>query len=208
MKEKTYRINEIFYSLQGEGMRSGTANIFIRFSGCNLKCSKDDKFSGFDCDTEFASGVNMTVDQIIAKVSELWPANQTAQPPAIIFTGGEPGLQLDDYLVQGLKSVGWFLAVETNGTYLLSRDLDWVCCSPKSAEHTLVVATVHELKYVRHAGQGIPKPLLKASFYLISPAFNPDWSVAQETLQHCIKLVKENPKWRLSVQQHKLWGIR
>lgn len=206
MKDK-YRVNEIFYSIQGEGIRQGTANVFVRFSGCNLKCSKDDELSGFDCDSEFSSGVDYTLDELVHAVYQFWPLHSAA-PLSVIFTGGESAMQLDQRLIDPMKELGWYLCIETNGTYELPTGLDWVCCSPKSAEHTLRVKHVDELKYVRHIGQGLPKPKLKAKHYLISPAFEPDWTVKPETIAHCIQMVKDNPTWRLSVQMHKFFGVR
>jgi len=194
----TYRVNEIFYSLQGEGVRVGTPNIFIRFTGCNLKCSRDVEL--FDCDTEFASGVTLTLEQLCEKIS-LYPCKN------IILTGGEPALQIDQSLIDALKNDGYYVAIETNGTESLPQGVDWICCSPKTAEHTLRVGKVHELKYVRDVGQGMPKPILQADHYLISPAWHPE-GLHPETLHHCMELVKQNPMWRLSAQYHKVWSIR
>lgn len=215
-KNKKYRINEIFYSIQGEGCRSGTANIFIRFSGCNLRCSIANE-AGFDCDTEFSSGVDMNLGELIQKAlacryefiqSIQSKAISPDMMPAIILTGGEPALQIDELLVDQLKKFFGYVAVESNGTKRLPSNLDWVCVSPKSAEHTLFDQPIDELKYVRQIGQGIPKPILKARYYLISPAFRGDGLVDQSVLAHCIKLVKDNPMWRLSLQLHKFLGVR
>jgi organic radical activating enzyme len=192
----TYRINEIFYSLQGEGVRVGTPNIFIRFAGCNLRCSRPSE--GFDCDTEFASGMDMTAQDVLNMIAK-YPCEN------IILTGGEPSLQIDAELIDALKD--YYLAIETNGTESLPQGIDWICCSPKTAEHTLRVGKVDELKYVRDVGQGIPKPILKADHYLISPAWHPE-GLHPETLHHCMELVKQNPTWRLSAQYHKVWSIR
>lgn len=205
---KAYMVNEIFYSLQGEGLRAGTPNVFIRFSGCNLQCSVEDPDSGFDCDTEFTSGRKMNVAELVDAVFDLWPTKDSA--PNVIFTGGEPMLQLDEELVAAMRMAGYYLAIETNGTkHIPFADLlDWICCSPKSAEHTMRLAKANELKYVRNAGQGIPKPSIVAYNFLISPAFDASGMVSRATLEHCIQLVKDNPKWRLSMQLHKLWRVR
>jgi 7-carboxy-7-deazaguanine synthase len=219
MTQGKYRINEIFTSLQGEGVRAGTVNTFVRFSGCNLKCAIDDEFSGFDCDTEFTSGQDATLQEIIETIAVTGDRCKN-----VILTGGEPGLQVDDLLIGALKREGYYIAIETNGTRELPAGIDWICVSPKSAEHTLRVHQRHrldgdkmelfqnivvdELKYVRRYGQGIPKPSLQAEHKLISPAFEPDSRLARQTLEHCIQLVKENPEWRLSMQLHKFWGIR
>lgn len=199
---KQYRINEIFFSLQGEGVRSGTANVFVRFSKCNLACSKEGP-AGFACDTEFESGRDMSPEDLLIEIENTGRGCRN-----VIFTGGEPALQVDAALIGPLKQNGCHLSIETNGTLELPNGLDWVCVSPKSAEHTLrVKGPINELKYVRHKGQAIPQPSLKADHYLISPAFDPH-GFNRENLEWCIELVKENPMWRLSVQQHKTWGVR
>lgn len=210
----SYRVNEIFYSLQGEGVRAGTPNVFVRFTGCNLTCSRAG-FAGFDCDTEFISGVTMERAKILADALALVPSNSSFYGVGVIFTGGEPGLQLDADLVELFKCAGFVTCCESNGTCALPPNLDWITISPKSAEHTLIqplispgqIRQVDELKYVRHQGQGIPKPSLQATHRLISPAIGPA-GLERGTLEHCIKLCKENPPWRLSVQQHKAWSVR
>ena len=196
---KTYRVNEIFYSLQGEGVRAGTPNLFLRFSGCNLTCRRETE--GFDCDTEFSSGRDLNISQILESLKKLGPRSEW-----VILTGGEPGLQIDQELIDRLHEAGFKIAIETNGTRELPEGIDWICVSPKSAEHTLRVKFAHELKYVRRAGQGIPKPSIKADHFLLSPAFD-GGSLTQENLQWCIELCKSNPPWRLSVQNHKIWNV-
>lgn len=197
---KNYRINEIFYSLQGEGIRAGTPNFFIRFSECNLRCSKERE--GFDCDTEFQSGLDWKLEEILKELKIL---NRTCQ--SIIFTGGEPSLQLDDEMIDFFKAHGFYLAIESNGLRELSSKLDWICISPKTAEHTLKQKFAHELKYVRAYGQGLPQPEIEAENYLISPAFDAG-DLSERTLKWCIQLCEQNPPWRLSVQQHKIWNVR
>lgn len=193
---KTYKINEIFYSIQGEGARTGTANIFIRFAECNLTC-------GF-CDTEFESFKEMDFEAIIQECYKYNCKN-------IIFTGGEPLLQLDKTLIDLFKYRGYFLAVETNGSIKPPEGLDWITVSPKVAEHVVeknfFPLLVDELKYVRHTGQEIPKPKIQASNYFISPMFNGNL-IDSENLNHCIELVKKNPLWKLTMQYHKWWKIR
>ena len=198
---KSYRVNEIFYSLQGEGGRAGEASIFVRFSGCNLTCSE--AVEGFDCDTEFTSGVSMTAEEIIAACTRAAPHCEW-----IVWTGGEPSLQLDADLVSAVIEAGYWQAIETNGTRELPVGLDYICVSPKTGEHTLKVSDAQEVKYVRNAGQGIPKPTIKAERRYLSPAFHPDGTVDRSSLQHCIELCKLFPSWRLSCQQHKWWRVR
>lgn len=207
-----YTVNEVFYSVQGEGVRAGTANVFVRFSGCNLACSKDNE-AGFDCDTEFLSGRRLSLADLVDEVRR---ASGGADCKWVVLTGGEPALQVDSELVKALHEKGLSIAIETNGTLELPAGLDWVCVSPKSAEHTLKVERAHEVKYVRHAGQGIPRPLVQSDHKLLSPAHESlvasDGRVVHRphagSLAWCIELVKLNPEWRLSVQQHKQWSVR
>lgn len=204
----SYRINETFFSLQGEGARAGSVNVFVRFAGCNLQCTKDGP-EGFDCDTEFTSGVDYEGDVLVEHCAELVPAGQALHDVGVIFTGGEPLLQLDEILLAGFKAFGFGeLCVETNGTREIPPGIDWISCSPKTAEHTLKLKDADELRYVRRAGMGIPRPSVSADYYYISPAFQADGHVLREDLDYCVKLVQHNPRWRLSVQQHKLWGVR
>lgn len=197
---RTYRINEIFYSLQGEGMRAGEASFFLRFSGCNLRCTKESV--GFDCDTEFRSGLDMKLEDILLRMQKL-----NHQCKWIVLTGGEPSLQIDDDLIDFFHKKGFKLAIESNGTHPISEKIDWITISPKTAEHTLKQKRANELKYVRAYGQGIPKPSIKAEHYLISPAFEGD-RLDRKTLNWCIQLAQDNPPWKLSLQQHKLWKIK
>ena len=115
--------------------------------------------------------------------------------------------QLDSDLVAYLHKCGYTLAVETNGTVSLPNGIDWITVSPKVAEHAIRQRIANEVKYVRGYGQGIPRTVVKADHHLISPAFDGS-SLDAKTLRWCIDLVKENPTWRLSVQQHKFWSIR
>jgi organic radical activating enzyme len=197
---KSYLVNEIFYSLQGEGARAGTPNLFLRFSKCNVACTKETH--GFDCDTEFESGRRMTLEEIVEELRRLAESCEW-----VILTGGEPALQIDRELIDDLHEAGYKLAIETNGSVELPPGLDWITVSPKVAEHAIRQRHADEVKYVRGYGQGIPKTVVEASYRLISPAFDGP-EVDERTLRWCIQLVKENPPWRLSVQQHKHWNVR
>lgn len=226
-RPKTYTVSEIFYSLQGEGVRAGTANVFVRMAFCNLRCDLEPgplSPGGFKCDTEFASGRRMTAEEILEEATLISRGCRS-----VIFSGGEPTLQLDAALVGLFKARdgGWYTCIETNGTRSLVgyqypdnpdfrkletfRDmrsiLDWVTVSPKVAEHAIVQRVADELKYVRGYGQGIPKTVVSAPNKLISPAFDGD-QPDPRAVRWCIDLVKDNPEWRLSVQQHKGWAIR
>lgn len=199
------RVSECFFSLQGEGIRAGTANIFVRFSGCNLQCDIESgplSPGGFACDTEFMSGRDMTVQEILAFCQKIAP-----QCKSIICTGGEPTLQITQEFIDTFKASGYYLAIESNGTKPVMAGFDWISISPKVAEHALKQLTASECKYVRALGQGIPRPAIKADYYLISPAFE-NHEIDKENLAWAIKLVKENPTWRLSTQQHNLWRVR
>jgi 7-carboxy-7-deazaguanine synthase len=195
-----YLVNEIFYSLQGEGVRAGTPNLFLRLSKCNLACKAETH--GFDCDTEFESGRWMTLPEILDEFRQL---SETCR--WVILTGGEPALQADRDLIDGLHATGYQLAIETNGSLELPEGIDWITVSPKVAEHAIRQRRAHEVKYVRGYGQGIPKTVVEADHYLISPAFEGQ-EVDPRTLDWCIRLCRDNPPWRLSVQQHKLWKVR
>jgi 7-carboxy-7-deazaguanine synthase len=195
---KTYIINEIFYSLQGEGARAGTANVFVRFTGCNLTCNM--KSHGFDCDTEFTSGRKLTTDQLVAEMEAVG-----GKCLNVILTGGEPLLQADQGLIDLLKEHHWHIAIETNGSLPVPNGIDWVTVSPKVAEHAIQQREADEVKYVRSVGQGIPKTYVRATHKFLSPAWGAD---TEANLAHCIQLIKENPEWKLSVQMHKLWAVR
>lgn len=191
------KVNEIFYSLQGEGARAGEPSIFIRLSGCDLTC-------GF-CDTEFTSGKEMAVVEIIEYCQKKFPKCFW-----IIWTGGEPALQLTKEIVQSFKQAGYSQAIETNGNHPVPDNLDFITLSPKVAEHILgknFPKEVSEMRYVRHSGQmNVPETKIKAQHYFLSPMFDGD-KVNKENLRHCISLCLKNPKWKLSIQLHKLLKI-
>ncbi len=195
-----YLVNEIFYSLQGEGVRAGTPNFFLRLAKCNLACTVETH--GFDCDTEFESGRWMTLPEIVEELRQL-----SATCEWIVLTGGEPALQVDREMIDALHAAGYKLAIETNGSVELPEGIDWITVSPKVAEHAIRQRKAHEVKYVRGHGQAIPRTVVEAEHYLISPAFEGE-QLDPRTLDWCIRLCRENPPWRLSVQQHKAWKVR
>jgi organic radical activating enzyme len=196
------KVSEIFYSLQGEGARIGTPTIFIRLQGCKAKhaCFK----AGIKCDTEFESGKEYTIEQILS-----WLELNAPQCKEITWTGGEPTDQLTDEMVQIFKDKGFFQAIETSGLNPVPVGIDFICVSPKVAEHVIAKnfpKGVHELRYVRHKGQDIPKPSIRADHYWISP-HSDGFDINSENLKHCINLCIENGIWKLSLQNHKLWNI-
>lgn len=199
-----YSVNEVYLSVQGEGHRAGTANVFLRFQGCNLRCSGEMVDGVYQplCDTEFASGRKLTTEALMD-----WIKRVAGKCRWIIATGGEPLLQLDTPLIDTFHSNGFQVAVETNGTIKAPDGIDYLVLSPKIAEHAIKIPVAHEIRYVRGYGQAIPKPACKAEHCFISPAFE-GVHLPQDTLNWCIQLVKDNPQWRLSVQMHKFTNIR
>lgn len=219
---KTYKVVEIFYSLQGEGVRAGTSNVFVRFSGCNMRCDIEPgpaSPGGFACDTEFVSGRRVTIEELLKWIEDSVDITLGSQenhevPTWIILTGGEPALQVDEELCCALHDAGYKLAIETNGTidvrsrgWKCRTGVDWITCSPKVAEHAIKCMEADEVRYVRGYGQGIPKTVVKAEHFCISPAFDGD-QVHPKTLAWCQKLCLEHPQWRLSIQTHKLLRVR
>lgn len=198
-----YRINEIFYSLQGEGLHAGCPSVFVRFSGCNLKCIQET--AGFQCDTPHdAKHRLLSAEAICSLIISFGTCKR------VVFTGGEPLLQLNNVLVSRLKAAGFYLAIETNGTVpaynFILEQLDWVTVSPKQGTE-VVLESADEVKVVLGYEQLLIEPNIKARYYFISPAFDGP-ALDKKTLDYCIKICKATPKWRLSVQRHKLWDIR
>jgi len=197
---QSLKVAEIFYSLQGEGARKGVPTVFIRLTGCSAKhaCYA----SGIRCDTEFESGKDMTVNDILC-----WLAKTPCKE--ITWTGGEPADQLTDEIVATFKEAGYYQAIETSGLKPVPKALDFVCVSPKVAEHVVAKNFPHgvtELRYVRHKGQDIPRPLVTAQHYWISP-HSDGFTINNENVKYCIELCLQHPKWRMSIQDHKLWNI-
>ena len=196
------KVSEIFYSLQGEGARIGTPTIFIRLQGCKAKnaCFA----AGIKCDTEFESGKEMSLEDI-----ESWIIENANNCKEITWTGGEPLDQLTHEIIMYFVSKGFFQAIETSGLHPAPNGLDFICVSPKVAEHVIAKnfpKGVNELRYVRHKGQSVPEPSIKADHYWLSP-HSDGFTINSENLKHCIDLCIQNPKWKLSLQNHKIWNI-
>lgn len=201
-KNTTLKVSEIFYSLQGEGLRTGAPTIFIRLQGCKTKfaCAK----MGIKCDTEFESGKEMTLQEIFD-----WIENKAYVCDEITWTGGEPTDQLTEGIIALFKEEGFMQTIETSGLNKVPDGIDFVSLSPKVAEH--IVAKnfpngVDELRYVRHKGQAIPKPSIEAASYYLSP-HSDGYEINKENLDHCIALCLENGEWKLSLQDHKIWNV-
>lgn len=216
----SYSVKEIFYTLQGEGAQAGRPAVFLRFTGCNLwsghERDRAEAVCNF-CDTDFVGtdgtggGVFETAQDLAVAVARHWPARVAGQEdrpgtPFVVCTGGEPLLQLDRPLVDALRAVGLEIAVETNGTIVPPEGIDWVCVSPKAGAE-LNLRSGHELKLV------YPQPGLEPSsleglafqhFYL-QPMDGADGELnTRKTVDYCLK----HPRWRLSLQTHKVLGIR
>ncbi|MDH8702039.1 7-carboxy-7-deazaguanine synthase [Dysgonomonadaceae bacterium PH5-43] len=189
-------VKEIFYSLQGEGGRQGEASIFIRLTKCNLKCSF--------CDTDFEEGVDMSVSQIISQIKH-FPCKW------IVWTGGEPTLQLTDDILSRFHQEGYLQAIESNGHNSLSDILDYKVISPKgNTDYAKKInEEVDEIRLPVKKGQEIPSllSLPRAKYYLLSPIFTNDKETTKANIDYCVEYIKANPEWRLSLQIHKLIGI-
>lgn len=195
-------VSEIFYSLQGEGARVGTPTVFIRLQGCKTKnaCMA----YGVVCDTEFESGKEMSL-----KAIKTWLNDNSNGCKEITWTGGEPLDQLTDEIIIYFKELGYYQAIETSGLKPSVKGLDFTCVSPKVAEHIVkknFPNGVNELRYVRHKGQDIPQPSIKADHYWLSP-HSDGYEINSENMKHCIQLCLDNPQWKLSLQNHKIWNV-
>jgi len=188
------RVNEIFYSLQGEGLHTGTPAVFLRLSGCNLKCPF--------CDTQHNSYVEMTEQEIADKVSE-YPAR------TIIITGGEPLLQLTASLTRKLHQAGFSIHLETNGSMPLPEEaeIDWITCSPKEGAD-VVIPKIDELKVVYMNQDMSQYDHLRAKEYRLQPLDTGNEQKNATICQQTIKYILDNPNWKLSLQTHKILNVR
>jgi 7-carboxy-7-deazaguanine synthase (Cx14CxxC type) len=208
-----YAIKEIFYTLQGEGFHAGRPAVFCRFSGCNLWSGREaDRATSICnfCDTDFVGtdGVNggkyRGADEVSAKIASLWP---TGQPDNrfVVFTGGEPLLQLDAALLDAMHACGFECAVETNGTLEAPAGLDWITVSPKSTA-PVKLKRASELKLVYPQPTALPERFANfpATHFYLQPMDGP--RIAQNT-RAAVDYCKTHPHWRLSLQTHKYLGI-
>jgi 7-carboxy-7-deazaguanine synthase (Cx14CxxC type) len=210
----SYQVKEIFYTLQGEGARSGRAAVFLRFAGCNL-------WSGLErdraravcrfCDTDFVgtngSGGGRFPDaaSLAEAVAGKWPPHQTARP-YVVCTGGEPLLQLDDRLISSLHDGGFEIAIETNGTLAAPPGIDWICVSPK-ADANLLLDCGNELKLIFPQENAPPERYVGLAFehFFLQPMDSPGKEAnTRSAAEYCLA----HPQWRLSLQTHKLIGLR
>ena len=207
-----YNIKEIFLTLQGEGFNTGRKAIFCRFSGCNLwngleKSRKNAKCNF--CDTDFVgtngnNGGKYSLTSLIKKI-EKTNKDTVNINKLIVFTGGEPLLQLNNKLIKSLKIRNYEIAVETNGTLIAPKGIDWLCVSPKVNTKT-VIKSGNEIKLV-YPQKGIKlKNFEKLDFdhFYLQPLYNNNY---EENLKKTLKVIMKNPKWKLSLQTHKYIGI-
>lgn len=212
-QQKVYSVKEIFYTLQGEGANAGRAAVFCRFTGCNLWTGREqDRESAVCrfCDTDFVGtgpdGGRFTgADALADAVRARWPDAARGRP-LVVCTGGEPLLQLDAALVDAFHARGFEVAVETNGTQAPPPGIDWICVSPK-ARASLVLTHGHELKLVFPQDDGMPERYASLDFerFYLQPMDGPD---VIENTRRAVEYCLQHPQWRLSLQTHKLLGIR
>ncbi len=212
----SYAVKEIFYTLQGEGAQAGRAAVFCRFAGCNLWSGREqDRASAICrfCDTDFVGtegpdGGRFTDAEALAeRVEATWTRGAGAVGSRfVVMTGGEPLLQVDEALIAALHERGFELAVETNGTIAAPRRLDWICVSPKSSAE-LAQRHGDELKLVYPQQGAEPERFAGMDFrhFFLQPM---DGSQKTENTAAALAYCMSHPQWRLSIQMHKLVGIR
>lgn len=208
----TYSVKEMFYTLQGEGARAGRPAVFVRFAGCNLWSGLERDRAGAICqfcDTDFVGvdggggGKFAHIDGLADRVAALWPGGGA---PYVVCTGGEPLLQLDDGLINALHERGFEVAVETNGTIEAPLGVDWVCVSPK-ANASLKQRSGDELKLVYPQAGAEPQRYESLQFdnFFLQPMDGPDREGnTRAAIEYCLA----HPLWRLSLQTHKIIGLR
>lgn len=210
----TYSVKEIFYSLQGEGAQTGRPAVFCRFAGCNLWTGREEDRESAQCnfcDTDFVGaeapdgGKFETAEELAAEITNKWPSPSEGAP-YVIFTGGEPLLQLDEVLIQTLKGKKFEVAIETNGTISAPSGLDWICVSPKIGS-PLKIAKGNELKFVFPQSELKPEQFehLKFNHFFLQPLDDEQTSAnTTAALNYCLS----HPQWQLSLQTHKYLRIR
>jgi 7-carboxy-7-deazaguanine synthase len=216
----TYTVKEIFYTLQGEGAQAGRASVFCRFSGCNLWSGREEDRSRAVCqfcDTDFVGtgpdgGKFGSARELADAIDRCWggPPGDSNRAPTrvkyVVCTGGEPLLQLDDALIDALHERGFDVAVETNGTQPAPPSLDWICVSPKAGA-PFVQTSGSELKLVYPQENAPPEKFAGLDFhhFFLQPMDGPDIERnTEDAIEYCLR----HPQWRLSIQTHKLVGIR
>lgn len=207
-----YSVKEMFYTLQGEGAHAGRPAVFCRFTGCNLWSGREqDRAKAICdfCDTDFVGtdgqngGKFATAQDLAQRIASFWPTPEGI--PFIVFTGGEPALQLDTPLIDAMHKAGFEVAIETNGTKPLPEDIDWICVSPKGSSD-VIITQGHELKLVYPQATAMPDRFAGADFehFYLQPI---DSAAEPNSTQQAIKYCMQHPRWKLSLQTHKIIGI-
>ena len=208
----SYAVKECFLTLQGEGAQAGSRAVFLRFAGCNLWSGREQDRAGAQCnfcDTDFVGtdgqggGKFRSADELAACVAELWGEGEEYR--LVVITGGEPMLQLDELLIEALHARRFRVAVETNGTLPAAPGLDWICVSPKAGTD-VVQRCGDELKLVWPQPGIDPAELEQWEFehFLVQPM---DCAEADTALEAAIRLAMDRPRWRLTLQAHKVVGL-
>jgi 7-carboxy-7-deazaguanine synthase (Cx14CxxC type) len=211
VNQRTYKVKEAFYTLQGEGAQAGRAAVFLRFTGCNLWSGREedrnDAVCKF-CDTDFVgtdglNGGRYTQVQCADLVQRLWPGGGK---PYVVCTGGEPLLQLDEPLIGALQLRDFEVAVETNGTVPVPESIDWVCVSPK-ANAELVISKGDELKLVFPQTEPQAQPDCFANLDFTHFFLQPKDEVGRDNTPATVAYCMAHPQWRVSLQTHKIMNI-
>ncbi|MEQ1550985.1 7-carboxy-7-deazaguanine synthase [Sphingorhabdus sp.] len=210
----SYAVKEIFLTLQGEGVHAGRRAVFLRFAGCNLWTGREEDRSSAVCqfcDTDFVgmdgeNGGRYEATELAANVAALW--GEGCEHRYVVMTGGEPMLQVDDALVDALHGQDFTIAIESNGTIAAHSGIDWVCISPKVGSE-VVQRQGNELKLVWPQSGSNTSAMEGWAFdnFLIQPMDSGDSGVNESNRKSAIEFVSQNPKWRLSLQNHKLLGL-
>ena len=210
----TYAVKEMFLTLQGEGVHAGRRAVFLRFAGCNLCTGREEDRSSAVCqfcDTDFVgmdgeNGGRYDADNLAAKVAALW--GEGVDNRYVVVTGGEPMLQVDDRVVDALHAQGFQIAIESNGTIAVHPGIDWVCISPKAGSY-VIQHTGDELKLVWPQPATDIDSMEKWQFahFLIQPMDTGDAALNEASVAAATQFVMERPKWRLSLQNHKILGL-
>jgi 7-carboxy-7-deazaguanine synthase (Cx14CxxC type) len=215
----SYSVKEVFYSLQGEGFHSGRPAIFCRLSNCNLWTGREtDRANAVCqfCDTDFigTDGQNggrfSNAEALCQHLLTFWPQKTQSKspPPFVVLTGGEPLLQVDNALIQQLHQHQFEIAIETNGTKLPPKNIDWICMSPK-ANAPILLESGNELKLVYPQPDLQPEHVahLDYQFFYLQPMDHSDPTIQKQNIKQAIAYCLQHPKWQLSLQTHKLLGI-
>ncbi len=194
------RVNEIFYSIQGEGMNTGRPAVFVRLSGCNLKCPF--------CDTDFSEYIELTVEEIVDEVCSF-----AGKCRFVVITGGEPTLQDCTPLIDTLQRNGFEVAMESNGTHRAPYNVNWLTISPKTLYVDTEAAKIRQLRCdeLKVVFDGVQEPYdfgITAKYYYLQPCDTGDPAKNEAIIQQCVEYIKNHPQWKLSLQTQKILNVR